>query len=77
MANVLIVDDDSDTVELSTELLESSGHRVQTGYNGDEGLKSLAGGKLPDCVVLDVDGSGKSGRSDSGKSGRSKKEPET
>jgi CheY-like chemotaxis protein len=55
MANVLIVDDDSDTVEVSTELLESSGHRVQTGYNGEEGLKSLGEGKLPDCVLLDVD----------------------
>jgi len=55
MANILIVDDDSDTVEVSTELLESSGHRVQTGYNGKQGLKSLGEGKLPDCVLLDVD----------------------
>lgn len=55
MANVLIVDDDSDTVEASTHLLEASGHRVQTGYNGEEGLKSLGEGKLPDCVLLDVD----------------------
>jgi CheY-like chemotaxis protein len=55
MANVLIVDDDSDTVEVCTDLLESSGHRVQTGYNGEEGLKSLGEGKLPDCVLLDVD----------------------
>jgi CheY-like chemotaxis protein len=55
MANVLIVDDDSDTVEISTALLESSGHRVRTGYNGEEGLKSLGEGKLPDCVLLDVD----------------------
>jgi CheY-like chemotaxis protein len=55
MANVLIVDDNSDTVELSTELLKSAGHRIQTGYNGEEGLKSLDAGPLPDCVVLDVD----------------------
>jgi CheY-like chemotaxis protein len=55
MANVLIVDDDSDLVEISTELLALSGHRVQTGYNGEEGLKSLGKGKLPDCVLLDVD----------------------
>ncbi len=55
MANVLIVDDDLDTVELSAELLESAGHRVTTGCNGEEGLKSLAAGPLPDCVVLDVD----------------------
>jgi CheY-like chemotaxis protein len=55
MANVLIVDDDPDTVEASTELLESFGHRVQTGHNGEEGLRSLGAGQLPDCVLLDVD----------------------
>jgi CheY-like chemotaxis protein len=55
MAHILIVDDDRDTVEVSSDLLESSGHRVQTGYNGEEGLKSLGTGRLPDCVLLDVD----------------------
>jgi CheY-like chemotaxis protein len=55
MANVLIVDDDSDTVKVTTELLESAGHRIRTGYNGEEGLKSLDAGPLPDCVLLDVD----------------------
>jgi CheY-like chemotaxis protein len=55
MANVLIVDDDADTVEATAELLESNGHKIQTGYNGEQGLKSLGAGSLPDCVVLDVD----------------------
>ena len=55
MASILIVDDESDIVELSTELLESAGHRVQTGRNGEEGLKALAAGPLPECVLLDVD----------------------
>jgi CheY-like chemotaxis protein len=55
MANVLIVDDNLDTVQLSSELLESAGHRVKTGNNGEEGLKSLHAGQLPDCVLLDVD----------------------
>jgi CheY-like chemotaxis protein len=55
MANVLIVDDNSDTVEVTTELLESAGHRIRTGYNGEDGLKSLDAGPLPDCLVLDVD----------------------
>src|ERR1700690_606949 len=55
MANVLIVDDDPDTVELSAELLELAGHRVTTGSNGEEGLKSMDAGPLPDCVLLDVD----------------------
>jgi response regulator RpfG family c-di-GMP phosphodiesterase len=55
MANVLIVDDDRDTVAASTDLLESVGHRLQTGYNGEQGLKALDAGPLPDCVLLDVD----------------------
>lgn len=55
MANVLIVDDDSDTVEISQELLESAGHTVQTGRNGAEGLHSLRTKPLPDCLLLDVD----------------------
>jgi CheY-like chemotaxis protein len=55
MANVLIVDDNADTVALSTKLLESAGHRVQSGSNGQEGLRSLGEGPLPDCVLLDVE----------------------
>jgi FixJ family two-component response regulator len=55
MANVLIVDDSSDTVEITTELLESAGHQVRTGRNGEDGLKSLDAGPLPDCIVLDVE----------------------
>jgi CheY-like chemotaxis protein len=55
MANVLIVDDNVESVEASTLLLESAGHQIRTGYNGEEGLKSLGAGPLPDCVLLDVD----------------------
>jgi CheY-like chemotaxis protein len=55
MANVLIVDDDPDAVELSSALFESAGHRITRGCNGEEGLKSLGAGPLPDCVLLDVD----------------------
>jgi CheY-like chemotaxis protein len=55
MANILIVDDQLDTVELSSAVLESAGHRVRTAGNGLEGLKALAAEPLPDCVVLDVD----------------------
>ena len=55
MAKVPIVDDNVETVELSTLLLESAGHEIQTGYNGEEGLKSMGTGPLPDCVLLDVD----------------------
>jgi CheY-like chemotaxis protein len=55
MANVLIVDDNLDTMELTSELLKAAGHRVKTGNNGEEGLKSLHAGPLPECVLLDVD----------------------
>jgi len=55
MAHVLIVDDDFDIAELSKELLESAGHRIRIGHNGEEGLSSLADAPLPDCVLLDVD----------------------
>jgi CheY-like chemotaxis protein len=54
MPNVLIVGDDSDTVELSAALLESAGHRVTKRCNGEDGPRSLAAGPLPDCVALDV-----------------------
>ena len=55
MAHVLIVDDDLDIAELSKELLESAGHKIRVGHNGEEGLLSLSRAPLPDCVLLDVD----------------------
>ena len=55
MAHVLIVDDDLDIAELSKELLESAGHLIRIGHNGEEGLASLSHAPLPDCVLLDVD----------------------
>jgi len=55
MANILIVDDQRDTVELTAAVFEWAGHRVRSASNGLEGLKVLAAGELPDCVVLDVE----------------------
>jgi FixJ family two-component response regulator len=55
MANVLIVDDDLELVGLCVDLLESAGHRVRRCQDGEEGLRSLDAGPLPDCVVLDID----------------------
>jgi CheY-like chemotaxis protein len=55
MANVLIVDDNSDTVELCAELLESVGYGVAKECNGEDGLKALRARPLPDCVLLDVE----------------------
>jgi len=42
MASVLIVDDDSDTVEVSTQLLESAGHRILL-VSGRADLPEVAG----------------------------------
>jgi CheY-like chemotaxis protein len=55
MAHVLIVDDDLDMAEVSKDLLESAGHLIRVGHNGQEGLASLSHAPLPDCVLLDVD----------------------
>jgi FixJ family two-component response regulator len=55
MANVLIVDDDVDFEAASKELLESAGHRIRSGHDGEKGLASLSVPPLPDCVLLDVD----------------------
>jgi CheY-like chemotaxis protein len=55
MANVLIVDDDLEVAELSKQILESEGHHIRVGHTGEEGLRSLDGAPLPDCLLLDVD----------------------
>jgi CheY-like chemotaxis protein len=55
MANVLIVDDNADILELTTHILEAAGHRVRKGKNGEEGMKSLDRAPLPDCLLLDVE----------------------
>ena len=55
MANILIVDDDLDIAELSSDLLKAAGHLTQTRSNGEEGLESLEARPFPDCVLLDVD----------------------
>jgi DNA-binding NtrC family response regulator len=55
MANILIVDDDLDIADASKALLESAGHTIRVGHNGEEGLASLSAAPLPDCVLLDLD----------------------
>jgi|CZKU01.1.fsa_nt_gi twitching motility two-component system response regulator PilH len=55
MAHILIVDDDLDIADASRELLESVGHQISIGRNGEEGLAALSAAPLPDCVLLDLD----------------------
>lgn len=50
---VLIADDDTDTLDLATGVLESRGYRVVRARSGEEAL-SLVRSERPDLVVLDI-----------------------
>jgi CheY-like chemotaxis protein len=54
VAEVLIVDDDEDTLQALAELVASEGHRVRVAHDGVEGLQSLDSGTV-DLILLDVD----------------------
>jgi DNA-binding response OmpR family regulator len=51
-ADLLIVDDDEDTVEALAELLEAEGHSVRVARDGVEGLAALDV-RFADAVLLD------------------------
>jgi CheY-like chemotaxis protein len=51
---ILLVEDDSDLVELATHWLERDGYAVQSLGDGREALERLARDPLPDLVLLDV-----------------------
>jgi len=53
MANILVVDDDPDFVEIVRTVLVKEGHVVTTASNGDQALKQ-ARQKRPDVLLLDV-----------------------
>jgi DNA-binding NtrC family response regulator len=54
MANLLVVDDDSDMGDICAELFRSEGHSVRIARGGAEGLKLVAS-ELPDLILLDVE----------------------
>jgi DNA-binding NtrC family response regulator len=54
MADVLIIDDDIDTADVLAAVMQSAGHVVRIGYNGEEGLH-LAKQRVPDVALLDVE----------------------
>lgn len=54
MADVLIVDDNTDIGECLESLLRLEGHRARVAVDGERGLLALAE-RLPDLVILDVD----------------------
>jgi DNA-binding response OmpR family regulator len=51
---ILLVEDDSDLVELATHWLERDGYAVSSVGDGREALERLAQDPLPDLVLLDV-----------------------
>jgi CheY-like chemotaxis protein len=54
MADILVVEDDTELRELLAETLRSVGHVVREAADGEAGLRALAGG-FPDLVILDVE----------------------
>jgi len=53
MKTILIIDDDPEMLQLTTELLEHEGYTVQTASNGKQALE-LTGVQAPDLVLCDV-----------------------
>lgn len=53
MANVLLIDDDADLVDLNRAVLTSRGHQVQSAFSAAEARALLERG-CPDIVILDV-----------------------
>jgi len=60
MDKILVVDDESDIVNLLKLILETEGFQVLTAFGGDEAL-NLAEVEVPDLVLLDLLMPGKSG----------------
>jgi CheY-like chemotaxis protein len=54
VAEVLIVDDDEDTLEVLAELVATEGHHVRVARDGVEGLRSLESGVV-DLILLDIE----------------------
>ena len=51
--DILLVDDETDFVEMLSLRLADAGHRVRAAYTGEQGLEALAQAE-PDVVILDI-----------------------
>ncbi|MEN8838982.1 MAG: response regulator [Flavobacteriales bacterium] len=51
--NILIIEDNQDVLENTTELLELAGYKVEGAVNGKEGVKK-AKESLPDLIICDI-----------------------
>lgn len=60
MYNLLFIEDDTDVLETTTELLLESGYKVITARDGEEGLSKCLH-ELPDCIICDITLPGMSG----------------
>jgi DNA-binding NtrC family response regulator len=54
LADLLIIDDDLDSADALSMIMESEGHTVRVGYNGEEGMRLVAE-RYPDLALLDVE----------------------
>lgn len=55
MANVLLLEDNSDLLNVVQEALELSGHVVHTALTGQQGLTALTQGNfIPDAIICDI-----------------------
>ncbi len=53
MATILIIEDNSDNMELAVFLLKSAGHAVLSAIDAEAGL-TLARAELPNLILMDV-----------------------
>ncbi|AQQ08561.1 Chemotaxis protein CheY [Sedimentisphaera cyanobacteriorum] len=60
MTKILVIDDDSQILEMVTEVLEDAGYQVFGASDGDKGVE-LFREKSPDLVVTDIIMPGKEG----------------
>ena len=51
---IMIVDDEVDITRLTGIVFEVHGHETVTAYSGQECMKNLESGKLPDLILLDI-----------------------
>ena len=51
--SILIVDDDPDFVEITTEILETKQYQVRSAHDPDEGFAKLEE-EIPDFLILDI-----------------------
>lgn len=54
MAKILVVEDEIHIQRLTRIVLEKGGHTITCASSGEEALKSLESGDVPDLILLDI-----------------------